>query len=338
VVTKPLENIRRIAELLRQTTSLSVVRNYFKEKGLTFSGGGWEDFTEKRIVVQHDEGSLTTKDLLKILGTAEIYGKQHIFLFDTPQARVAGILDRARVESVLKRRKLGHLIEASVSIDTPDEPTFVAVEWSGSGKGLSLTIKEVYPHRVLKLAGEDQTALGVVKRWEYDFTRAVNVARLHQDGVLEVRLASVGEASYKDKLNDFLARLGELVPIHEFNVTRLDKAKTALREDQVKLRPKIRFSDTIMRNENGITVKVTTGSSEDDLADDEGAQAGQDAFMNHNNAYTQGHNFWFRAVQDKLAKEILILLNGEPNEFAVMANCSESDYEYVLRELRALNI
>jgi len=334
-MTQKLIQTKRISTLLRQTTSLQVVRDFLRQKSLPFSGG-WDELTNKRLIPYVEDGKVSADDLLALLGSAEECGKQHVFLYTGVPSRVATMIDEKRVLPILAERGLDVLLQQPLNLDMPAAPTIVDIRWEGTGSSRAFVIKEVYTHETRKKGKVDKVGNQIVQFYDVEPTRAVNIAKVYRDGLLEIRLASVSESSYKEQRERFLRHLGELVPIQEFSPLNFGTAKARLHSDRDNLTDKIRFSDAILRNENGVTIKVTTGSSEDDLAQDQGARAGQDAFLRHDNAYADGHNFWFRPVEG-LSKQILILLNGEPNEFGIMANCSETDYNYVLRELRALN-
>lgn len=332
-----LNDIPRIAELLRFSTSRKVVQNFLRSKNLAHSSTSWDEFITKRIIQPVDDGELDVKDLLNLLASAEEFGKQHIFLYQCSAKAAAELLDPARLTPVLKKRGLESLIEAPLALDTPEVATIVEIRIEAAKVPLSLTIKEVYAHEALKQTGIARDGDSLTKTWKVVRTRAVNVAKLHRDGLLELRLASVSESSYKEQLERFIRQLGDIIPVQMFDTVDFSSAKAKLCDEKDALSDKIRFADTILRNEFGTTFRVASGSRDDDLAQDEGARAGEGAFLGHNGAYPDGHNFFFREVPDELSKEMLILMSGEANEFGVMANCDESDYNYVLRELRSLN-
>ncbi|MYN28786.1 hypothetical protein [Duganella levis] len=338
-MTITLTNIQRIAELLRFSTSKQVVENFLRSKDLPTSSTSWDDFIERRIVAPVENEEIGVEEFAELLASVEECGKQHVYLYQCDATIAQQLLDESRIKRDVQRAGLDNLLGAPLALDTPPTPTIVDVRWEMAKVPLNLTLKEVYTHEAYRLLGAPVIANDqITKTWRIIRTRAVNVAKLHRDGLLEIRIDSVSDASYQVQRERFIQALGEVIPVHKFGPINFAKAKAKLSTDKQALTKIIRFADTILKNENGTIFKVSSGSSEDDLAEDDGALAGEDSFLKHNGAYAEGQNFSFRAVQGLLSKEIKILMSGDPNEYGVIAHCSEDDYNYVLSELRKLNV
>lgn len=54
------------------------------------------------------------------------------------------------------------------------------------------------------------------------------------------------------------------------------------------------------------------------------------------NAYCDDANVWFKK-SDALSQKTHVMLSGENNEFALPANCTKGDYEYVLGQIQLFN-
>jgi len=336
-VSSALNNLPRIAELLRYSTSKKIIEEFLRGKSLAFSNKGWDDLIANRLLKYVDENLISENDLLGLLSSVEEVGRQHVFLYRCDPDIAIKLLDKERVHGEVAKIGMTALLVQPLALDTPDSPTLVDIRLQEAEVPLSLTVKEVYSHEAVKLSQTQKTENRMVKTFEIVRTRAVNVAKLHRDGLLEIRLASVSEQSYKEQRDRFEKHLGDLIPIHQFGKVDFTIAKEKLSDRKSDLSEKVRFADTILKNANGTTVKVMTGSRDDDLAQDKGAVAGEDAFLAHHDGYPDGHNFFLKAVPGVLSKDILILLSGESHEFGVIANCEEPEYNYVLRELTSLN-
>lgn len=338
-MTNTLNDIRRIAELLRFSTSKQVVEDFLKSKQLPTSSTSWDDFIARRIVEPVEAGAITAEEFAALLSSVEECGKQHVFLYQCDPGIAQQLLEPQRIQHDVRRAGLEALIGAPLALDTPAAPMIVDIRGEVASVPLSMTVKEVYTHEAYKLLGAPRIVGDeLTKTWRIIRTRAVNVAKLHRDGLLEIRIDSVSESSYQSQRDRFVAALGEIVPIHKFGPVHFAVAKENLSTNKQSLSKSIRFADTILKNDYGTIFKVSCGSIEDDLAADEGAIAGEGGFRQHNGAYADGQNFSFKAVPGSLSKEIKILMSGEPNEFGVIAHCSETDYNYVLSELRKLNV
>jgi hypothetical protein len=176
-VTKALNDIARIAELLRFSTSRKVVQDYLRTKNLPFSGG-WDDLIEKRIIQNVNEGNLAVDDFLGLRSSAEECGKQHVFLYQCSAKVAEVLLAEQRRLPILRDRKLDGLIANPLALDTPDGATIVDIRHEKATVPLSLTVKEVYSHEAYKPAGVQRNGSQLVRTWDVVRTRAVNVAKL----------------------------------------------------------------------------------------------------------------------------------------------------------------
>ena len=118
-----------IVDLLRQTTSLPVVREYLKAKGLTFSAGSWDDLLTKRISPAIADNQITNDELIELLQSVEECGHQHVFLYTCPKNKAIELMDRARVSGVLKSMGLEDLLISPRVLEQPQEAQITGVRW-----------------------------------------------------------------------------------------------------------------------------------------------------------------------------------------------------------------
>jgi hypothetical protein len=178
---------------------------------------------------------------------------------------------------------------------------------------------------------------------EYDLerVRAVYIARLHSDGLLEVRIyshRSGGARAYKEDVNQILASLVGMVDPAKTKVVSLQKLKDALWSRRASLQGYVRYSDSELRNEHGSRLRGATGREEADLFDDPATEASMETFGEKSDAYCESLNVWWKTQKDgRPSKDIHLWLAGDENEFAINQQCSRADYEHVLSELRRLS-
>lgn len=281
---------------------------------------------------------LTIDDLIELLRSVEGVGRQHIFLYKCDPTVAVKLMDRSYVEAQLKVIGASHLYEIGpMVLDQPDEPTLVDVTWTSAAVDLSLTIKEVEQRVTQKLGETSYSSNSIVKTYVLQKTRVVNVVRLHRDGLLEVRLASHSGTTYLPDIARLWKQIEQIIPRNLFQPVHLSKAKGKLFKDKKELEHKIRFSDSLLRNDEGITLRAGSGSINTDLTNSTGATESMETFMQYDDAYCDGLNIRFKVVDGIPSRETRVLLTGENHEFAVTSNCSQADYEYILRELRVLN-
>ena len=334
-----LKRAKTILRLLEQNTSIQIVSDFLKTKGLHHSAGSWGDIKDKRILPCLKDNSLSVDELEALLINTEEFGKQHTFLYQCSKKRTANLIDSDRIASTLKSLSLGHLFESSEIIEHPKQVTVSDIRLDTVNKEPCLTIKLIETRWSIKYIGEQIKNNVITKQWQRVNERAVNVIRLHTDGLLEIRVASHSNSSqYDHELVKIWDTIEEIIPREGFSEVSLTKAKNKLLEDKLLLKNKIRFTTATLRNDYGNQIKAAAGSKHFDLSDDDGVQGSIDEFIRHE-GYCDNTNIWF--IKNEKTKtpahNLHVLISGMLNEFAVPANCINNDYEYALREIRSLN-
>lgn len=336
-MAEDLNRTKSIVELLRQTTSLGVVGEFLKGKSLHHSAGSWEVLQDRRIIPAVQDNQITNAELVNLLRTAEEHGRQHVFLYSCSRAHALELLDEARIRGVLRSMGLTELWTVPRVLDQPDVPTLVDVRLEGVGRGQTLVVKEIELRTHQRYERTEPDGDFLRKIYKIQKERVVNVARLHASGLLELRLGSHANSSkYGDDIRRFRHQISRLIPQKEFLEVSLSNAMSTILHKRKELGHLIRYSDSTLRNENGVVLRAATGAEGSDLNSDKGAQDSIDAFMAED-GQCEGLNFFFRAAPPKVPKEVHVLLSGELNEFAIPANCTAEDYQYVLDQLRLLN-
>lgn len=337
-----------LLQLLEQNTSLQVVSNYLKYKGLTHSASSWEQMIDKRLRPALESFAIRDEDLIKLLRDAEECGHQHVQLWSTQPDTAQQIIDRTRIKEKLVSIGKDHLLDEPDILDLPAEPQLTEVRWVESDVGDdALVLKVIETRSVRKQLRERPFRDNLVAViYSVQQKRAVNVIKLHRDGLLEVRIASHSNSSeYKQSVRHILKIVSPILLGSEkdsfdkvFNKYDLGNAKTKLWQEKDSLSDLIRFSDMLMKNDNGNVVKAYTGKQDSNLSSDNGVKSSIDSFMQHN-GYCDSSNFWFITREPRLVptRAIHVLLTGDINEFILTARCTPGDYNYVLQQIKLLN-
>src|ERR1700761_6410990 len=98
-----LTDIRRIAELLRFSTSKQVVEDFLREKQLPTSSTSWDDFIARRIVAPVEAGEISAHEFAALLSSVEECGKQHVFLYQCDPGIAEQLLDPQRIQRDVRR-------------------------------------------------------------------------------------------------------------------------------------------------------------------------------------------------------------------------------------------
>jgi len=330
-----------VFKLLQENSTLGQVAQYLKRKGLHYSAGSWDELFGKRVSKALEEKELTREDLVDLIRLSEEFGTQHVFLYLATQRRAAQLVDRGRVESALEKMGLSSLLSHPRILDQPSSPTITDVRLDES-----LVAKVVERRTYQRFVDQRIEGDFVVRRYRELTVRAVNLFRLSDDGLLELRIYTHDNSSdYRNDVTKMWSTASFLFSPGDFKELSIAKAKTNLWKNRNSLRSVIRYSDSTLRNALGTALSASTGSEQQSLFDDQGASNSLDEFLKYK-AYCDASNVWWlrgggRQAENEFdmlpSKDVHVLLKGAINEFAVTAKCSKQDYEYVLDQLRKHN-
>lgn len=333
-MTASIDTAKKIIKLLKEITTLSVVSDFLKSKGLASSASSWHELEKIRLIPAIEKGELTTADLKWLLSSSEEHGRQHVFLYKTSENKAKELSDEARI-----REKLASTNDEIV-IDEPrllEEPEVMRISEVRLDQG-SVLIKYIETKISMKPLDTIQNGDILTKTYTIHKERAVNLIKLHSDGLLEIRIGSHRSAGgYKKDLERFIGIADDFFPHKHFRMLSLSKLKTNLWEKREELEEKIRFTNWTLKNDYGNSLHASSASIKDGLSSDEGLQSSLETFIDAE-AYCDSTNIYFLEGEDGLpSAEVHVLLTGEANEFAITKHCDEDDYEYVLSEIRRLN-
>ena len=330
------ELLRVLLVLVERATSIAVVRDFLKSRNLPHSAASWAELQTKRIVPAIEEGKITLSDLQALLSRTEGFGRQHIFLFTCPTERAKLMMAETRVRKFLLEKGNCQFGQSPLVVDLPTQPTFVDTRFEEIKGEKSMMLKEVEKRTSKKLTSEttDEAAMTFTKVYKVEHQRAINVARIWENGLLEIRIASRDNTTrYHDDLAQFFHRLQPIISREEFKEVSLIQLKNNLWKKRADLQNLVKFSTYTLRDDEGISLRANAALSTDDLAGSERIAKSLAEF--HSDAsYCSESNIYFKIVaDDEIVKEIHVLLNGENNEFAITAAITEEEYEYVLQQV-----
>jgi hypothetical protein len=330
------EVTERIFDLLEQTTNLSVVSDFLRSKKLHHSAGKWEDMRANRLKRYLESGEISIDELIDLLRSVEECGSQHIFLFQAAPKYAQEIMDRDRVAAVLKARGLSRLLNRADVLVQPAEPQIVDVRWDTADVDLAMTVKEVELRTRKKHLGDRQEGDRFISEYTYEKQRAVNLAKVHRNGLLELRIAAHSGSKYEEDINRFMVQLGELVPVGQFGEVSLDVAKQNLLAERKTDNGIVRYTNATICDGDGNFMQAITASETGDLGKAAGIGKGLDAVLEDEDAYCADSNLWF-IKREELTRDTHVLLDGLVNEFVIPARCSVQNYNYVLSTIRRFN-
>ncbi|GLO54757.1 hypothetical protein PPUJ20066_07930 [Pseudomonas putida] len=326
--------------LLKEATTQQVVKDFLKGKGVHFSGN-WDDIWALRILPALESNTLCVDDLQSLLRDVEEHGRQHIFLFKCNPADAPKILAEKRIAKIAAEENLSKLLSQPLHIGMPKEPKIVDIRIEHSPNGnmvLGLTIKVVECRESSKLVEDDfdENTGRRTKTWEVTKKRAVSVAHLSHEGLLEIRVASRDNSTkYHEQVSALIRIINKFVPIGSFEPVSLSKSKATLHEKKDQFKGVIRYTSTTATNDMGISMNLSATNMSNNLMQNDGSTGAMREFLAEK-GYVTGSNIWFIMPDDK-DRQVHVILNGEVNEFAVPAACTPRDYSYVRGKILSLN-
>jgi hypothetical protein len=331
-----------VFKLLQENATLGQIAQYLKRKGLHYSAGSWNELFDKRVSKSLEENDLTREDLVELIRLSEEYGAQHIFLYDTSAKRADKLINQRRVEELLEKMGLPSLINRPRILDQPSSPTITDIRVELNGARRSLVAKVVERRTYQRFIDQKNEGDFLIRRYKELQVRAVNLFRLSDDGLLELRIYSHENSSdYRNDVAKMWNMLSFLFSPTDFKQRSLGKIKTNLWKNRDALQDILRYSDSTLRNALGTALSASTGSEQASLFNDPGASNSLDEFLKFK-AYCDASNVWWlkgggQQTKDEIdavpSKDVHVLLKGATNEFVVTAKCSKQDYEYVLDKI-----
>jgi hypothetical protein len=333
-----LETIDAILEILKSATSLAVVSDFLKSRNLRFSAGSWDEMKQKRIIPAIRKQKITLADLKRLLAEAEEFGRSHIFLYKVPADQVTKFFDENNLRAIAKRAGLENVLDEPKVLVLPANPTLTEIRREDSKGNQSLILKIVESRNEQQLKDVKAEGDQILRTYVITKVRAVNVVRLHASGFLEMRLQShANSTKYAADIVRIWTVIKEILPNRIFSEFSLGKVRKQLLGRRDELRKVVRFSDSVMRNSNGITISASTGEVQTDLFKDGGAAGDSiDTFLK-SGARCDSTNVWWLPDNGESGRQIHCNLGGQDNEFAIPANCTRGEYEYVLNKIRVLS-
>ncbi len=325
-------------KLLQENASLRQVSEFLRARNLPASAGSWDFMIDERLKPALEEEDLTQDDVVELLRVTEEHGRQHVFLYTCPASKAKELMQPDRVRKVLRALDAESLLDKPRLVDQPQSPTLVEVRWDGPADEQSLVVKIVEQRTYQVFVGEEERVGGrTIREYQDEKVRAVNLFKLHPDGLLELRIQSHRNTSeYKEDVERFWTLIGALLPGKAFAEVPLSKAKQGLWEKREELKGVVRYSGAQLRDSKKTVLTAATGTASANLSEDEGAAKSLDQFLEHD-AYCDGSNIWWLPNSGVPSTDLHVLLSGLINEFAVTMKCSKEDYEYALSQLRQHN-
>lgn len=330
----PTDN-ETLFRLIKEAGTLEVVRAFLRSRELPSSAGSWDDLFEERIQPALDEGTLTVQNLRALLVQLEEVGKQHVFLYHRKKSTAA--LTDADVSRWLNGIGGSKLMNSEPNIEEkPDEPTITHVRREPNG---TYIIKVVETREYLEQGSRTRVDNHVNVQFTVEKKRAVNIVEIQSSGIVQVRIHSHRNdtKNYADDQTTIWKLIANLIRREDYDPTPLAKAKETIWDKRHTLKARINLFNHRLRgaNRNSITSALGRGES---ILDDPALEASMQNYLKGGNAQTETYGLvWKEQKSGTPSANVVVLVSGDVNEFAVPKHCNRNDYEHVLAELQRHN-
>lgn len=326
-------------------SSLQVASRLLKDRGVRYSAPTWALLKTDRLEPALESKALTRDDVRDMLQDMEGHGKAHVLLFrPTVGVRVNHLLKRARVCAALDRLGLTETLDAPPPPKAPvsTKVTHVGFEADGALVVKALETKESFSQvDDFKLPGGREVRLAQRAR-----ARRVKLARLHTNGLLEVRLGSTrldpnerNDHTYSAEAHSFLKLIGGLIPPGDFDLAPLDTFKSMLwTRSRRGLEERILVLSQDMASDRGNVMALRAGSRAMDASQDDTLRIASQAFLQQKgSSMAQAKILWVAQGEPDLPRvDITVRMTSEAHEFYTSKATCKTDYERVFLDIRRL--
>ena len=136
-----------IRKLLPTLTSLGVVSEFLKGRGIHHSAGSWEEMHTKRILPALRKGKISIVDLTRLMGEAEEFGRAHTFLYQAKKVDIKNYIEAERISRLCEKLGYSEAFSNPLIVDLPELPTLSEVREEQGGEHKCWVFKIVETRR-----------------------------------------------------------------------------------------------------------------------------------------------------------------------------------------------
>lgn len=328
-------------EVLEGQATLDAVREFLRSKQLAHSASSWAKMIETRVKPALLNRSITADELVGIIREAEEHGNKHVRLFYVPEDRIddlkAAILPDV-VDAWANEKgypKTGEYVFTAY----PPAPVVAEVRVGDGEDSEALVLKVArteYRRRRGVLTEVEGREVYLAERVPF---RAVDVLKIHANGLIEVRLDPRTEPpiSYSGTANAVLSQLHGLVDPSQIGELSLAPAKNSFSDLQKKQEVAEHFElyETQHKNNKGDRIQSSSQA-------EQGGMLASDVMTNVIKQFTVGDP---EAYCEKVrvsyqfgnVKKINAILSEDTNEIIFTAGLSREEYDEVLMAILKVN-
>ncbi len=328
-------------EVLENQATLDAVRAFLRQKKLPHSASSWSKMIETRLAPALSNKTITTDELIGIIREAEEHGKKHVRLFYFPDDLLDDLKSAIQEDAVASWAKdKGHPGTGEYVFAAYPESPIVAEVRVGDGEDKDALIVKIArtEHRRKRgvLTEIDGRQVYVADRVPF---RAVDVLKVHTNGLVEVRLNPRTEPpiSYSGTANSVLSQVNGLLDASQIGELSLATAKNSFSDQQKKQEVAENFElyETQHKNDRGDRIQSSSQVEQGGiLTSDVMTKVIKQFTVDDPDAYCERVRV---SYQFGKVKKINAILSDDTNEIIFTAGLSRAEYDEVLKAILEVN-
>lgn len=328
-------DLELLFRLISQQGTLEQVSTFLRERKLPFSANSWQAMINSRLRPLSIDGRLAEADLIELLRQTEEHGGQHILHYTLVPGRSVAKLFDGSLPGILSSAGFPSLGTTSL-VDLPNTPTIVEVR-EESGGPRSIVLKIVEKRTTLEKVSDAVSGQGkLVVTYNQIPYRAINMMRIREDGLAEIRIQSSADAvSYGGNAEGVFNLLKPVVDRFDWKDEHLDIFKANLLDGtkRVSLRTIFGLRHTQHSNSVGTRLSAAAAGIGSSMYDDAEGVATLDRFLQKKgDAYCERVTITMKR-HGPMERSIGLLVTGEANEMAITSKVSKKEYEYIVSKI-----
>ena len=311
---------------------------------------GTKEELRARIQEAIDEGEITYAQVVEFLDSVAPWGKQHVFLYRGPQSDIQEWKDLHYVEGLLKRHRVGRLLNARLPMILPEKLTLSSVTHADGALRVTAVQKREYRDRAPEHDEEKEVNGETIflKAYKSHLTRTLAVFEWDLNAnVAMLQITQLQEDGDYEKLAEQLCRLVKpWLDIKQFSVVDLRPAIARLHEMEKDGHFETRSHVIDYKTLEGRQVSARSSSARSSVS----GEAALDNAMDDIRKITVGHlgNFYWLAGQkpgsgsnpgpgNSLIDDVHVIIVGAKSRINFPTPNTEENIRHVLQRVRALS-
>ncbi|MCC6008288.1 MAG: hypothetical protein JJU40_11475 [Rhodobacteraceae bacterium] len=328
-------------EVLENQATLDAVRVFLRSKKLPHSASSWKKMIEERVEPALSSGAITRDDLIGIIREAEEHGNKHVRLFHFGADYLddlRGVMTLEAVSAWAKDKGFPSPGEYVFSA-YPTNPVVTEVRVGDGEDAYALVVKIArteYRRKRGVLTVVDGQEVYLAPRVPF---RAVDVLKIHQNGLVEVRLNPRTEPpiSYSGTANSVLSQVKGLVEVDLIGELSLSTAKNSfsdLRKER-EVFENFELYETQHKNDRGDRIQSSSQVEQGGiLTSSVMTKVIRQFTVDDPEAYCEKVRVSYNYGK---AKRINAILSEDTNEIIFTAGLSREEYDEVLGAIVKVN-